>query len=96
MISGYFQDRIITIDGEGQPGSVETVDADAFPGLRFYIEAIPQVDEWLVGRRSPIHWFVAGEWNTLKEEVYRDLTSPADAVAELQKRAVTEWEAQGL
>jgi maltose-binding protein MalE len=75
---------------------LKTVDADAFPGLRFYIEAVPEVDEWLVGRRSPIHWFVAGEWNTLKEQVYRDLISPTEAVAELQKRAEAEWEAQGL
>ena len=80
----------------GKTSYLETVDADAFPGLRFYIEAIPQVDEWLVGRRSPIHWFVAGEWNTLKEQVYRDLISPSEAVADLQKRAVDEWEAQGL
>jgi len=73
-----------------------TVDADAYPGLRFYIEATPEVDEWIVGRRSPLHSFVTTEWNSLKEQVYRDLISPQEAVAELQKRAVAEWEAQGL
>jgi hypothetical protein len=80
----------------GKTSYLQTVDADAFPGLRFYIEAVPQVQEWLVGRRSPIHWFVAGEWDTLKEQVYRDLITPQEAVAELQKRALAEWEAQGL
>lgn len=80
----------------GKISYLETIDADAFPGLAFYIDSVDEVDEWLVGRRSPIHWFVAGEWDTLKEQVYRDLISPQEAVAELQKRAVDEWEAQGL
>lgn len=75
---------------------LQNVDADAFPGLRFYIDAVAEVDEWLVGRRSPIHWYVAGQWDELKEQVYRDLMSPTDAVADLQARAVAEWEAQGL
>ena len=80
----------------GRLSYLETVSPDAFPGIDFYLEAPDQVDEWLVGRRSPIHWFVAGQWDELKEQVYRDLMSPTDAVAELQKRAVDEWEAQGL
>ncbi|MCA9964366.1 MAG: extracellular solute-binding protein [Anaerolineales bacterium] len=80
----------------GKTSYLQNVDADAFPGLRFYVDAVSEVDEWLVGRRSPIHWYVAGQWDELKEQVYRDLMSPTDAVAELQKRAVAEWEAQGL
>ena len=75
---------------------LDTIDADAFPGLRFYIESASQADEWMIIRRSPIHWFVFGEWGTLCEQVYRDLMSPQDAIVELQKRAVDEWEAQGL
>lgn len=80
----------------GKTSYLSTVDANAFPGLDFYINSVSQVDEWLVGRRSPIHWFVAGQWDELKEQVYRDLMSPEDAVAELQKRAEDEWAAQGL
>ncbi|MEM7331690.1 MAG: substrate-binding domain-containing protein [Chloroflexota bacterium] len=75
---------------------LETVDADAFPGLRFYVESASQADEWMIIRRSPLHWFVFGEWGNLCEQVYRDLMSPQDAIVELQKRAVDEWEAQGL
>jgi len=80
----------------GKTSYLQNVDANAYPGLQFYIDAVAEVDEWLVGRRSPIHWYVAGQWDELKEQVYRDLMSPTDAVAELQRRAETEWEAQGL
>ena len=80
----------------GRLSYLETVSHDDYPGLGFYLDAPDQVDEYLIGRRSPLHWFVAGEWDELKEAVYRDLMSPADAVAELQKRAEDEWEAQGL
>ncbi|MEM7799817.1 MAG: substrate-binding domain-containing protein [Chloroflexota bacterium] len=80
----------------GRKSYIETVPRDKFPGLDFYLDASDQVDEWLVGRRSPIHWFVAGQWDELKEQVFRDLISPDEAVAELQKRAEDEWEAQDL
>ncbi|MEM7116009.1 MAG: substrate-binding domain-containing protein [Chloroflexota bacterium] len=75
---------------------LDTIDADAFPGLRFYIESANQAEEWMIIRRSPIHWFVNDQWTELNEQVYRDLMSAEDAAAELQKRAVEEWEAQGL
>ncbi|MCY3709765.1 MAG: twin-arginine translocation signal domain-containing protein [Caldilineaceae bacterium] len=73
-----------------------TIDVDTFPGLRFYIENIEEVTDWIVGRRSPIHWFVNTQLWDLREQVYRDLITPQEAVAELQKRAEDEWEAQGL
>lgn len=73
-----------------------TIDPDTFPGLRFYIDGIDEVTDWIVGRRSPIHWFVNTQLWELREQVYRDLITPEEAVAELQRRAETEWEAQGL
>jgi len=75
---------------------LQNVDADAFPGLRFYIDSVGEADEWMTIRRSPLHSYVSQQWNELKEQVYRDLMSATDAVAELQARAVAEWEAQGL
>ena len=80
----------------GKLSYLETVDVDAYPGLDFYMEAVNEADEWIVGRRSPIHWFVAGQFDELKEQVYRDLMTSADAVAELQKRDDDEWAAQDL
>jgi ABC-type glycerol-3-phosphate transport system substrate-binding protein len=75
---------------------LQNVDADAYPGLRFYIDSIGEAQEWMTIRRSPLNSYVSQQWNELKEQVYRDLMSATDAVAELQQRAVAEWEAQGL
>jgi len=47
-------------------------------------------------RRSPIHWFVKKELDAIREQVARDKMKPAEASAELQKRAVTEFKNQGL
>ena len=80
----------------GRKSWLETVDPDYYPGLRFYIEAGDQVTDWIVGRRCPIHWFVANEYWNLCEMVFRDEMSASDAAEELQKRAMDEWEAQGL
>lgn len=73
-----------------------TLDPDTFPGLRFYIDNIDNVTDWLVGRRSPIHWYVNTQLWELREQVYRDLITAEEAVVELQRRAEAEWEAQGL
>jgi len=72
------------------------VDPDTYPGLRFYIEAVDQVTDWLIGRLCPIHWFVTSQYAELREKVYRGEMSATDAVEELQRRALDEWEAQGL
>lgn len=80
----------------GRLSYLETVQGDEYPGLDFYLAAAAEADDYLVGRRSPIHGFVNTQWTELREAVYRDLMTPAEAVAELQKRADDEWEAQGL
>lgn len=80
----------------GRISYIESVPRDAYPGIDFYLDAPAEVDEWLVGRRCPIHWFIDTQWAEMKEAVYRDLMSPEEAVAEVQRRAVDEWDAQGL
>lgn len=75
---------------------VKTVDANAYPGLKFYIDSATDATEWHLLRRCPIHWFVRDQMIELREQVYRDLMKPEEAAAELQKRALAEWEAQGL
>ena len=73
-----------------------TIDADAYPGLAFYIDTIPEVEEYHLLRRCPIHWFMANQQTEIREQVYRDLITPAEGAAELQRRAEAEWTAQGL
>jgi ABC-type glycerol-3-phosphate transport system substrate-binding protein len=75
---------------------VPTVDANAFPGLKFYIDSAKEATEWHLLRRCPIHGFVANQLTAIREQVFRDKMKPAEAAAELQKRALAEFEAQGL
>lgn len=75
---------------------LKKVNPDTYPGLKFYIDAPEQVDEWIIGRRSPLHPFVQTQYVELREQVYRGLMTAKDAAAELQKRADAEWKAQGL
>lgn len=80
----------------GRKSWLETVDKNTYPGLDFYIDAANNVTEWTVGRRCPINAFVITQYTELREQVFRDLISPQAAAEELQKRAVAEWQAQGL
>jgi multiple sugar transport system substrate-binding protein len=74
-----------------------TVKADAYPGLKFYIDAATTATDWLPNfRRSPIHGFIQSQYQELREAVYRDKTTADEAAAELQKRVDTEWKNQGL
>jgi len=76
---------------------IETVDPDTYPGLSFYLVDVNETTEWLKGgRRCPIHWFVASALSELREAVYRDEMTADQAAAELQQRALDEWEAQSL
>jgi ABC-type glycerol-3-phosphate transport system substrate-binding protein len=76
---------------------IETVDADQYPGLSFYLVDIEETTDWLRGgRRCPIHWFVTSAFSELREAVYRGNMTADEAAAELQQRAVDEWEAQDL
>ena len=80
----------------GRKSYLANVDPNTFPGLDFYLKAADEATEWIIGRRSPIHNFVQTQYQELREKVYRDTMSAADAAAEMQKRAENEWKAQGL
>jgi maltose-binding protein MalE len=63
----------------GKNSWLKKVDADAYPGLKFYIDAPNQVTEWMIGRRAPIHAFVQTQYVELREKVYRgDMTACGD------------------
>jgi maltose-binding protein MalE len=80
----------------GKNSWLQKVDANAYPGLKFYIDAPSQVTEWIIGRRCPIHGFVQTQYQELREKVYRGDMTPQDAAAEMQSRADAEWKNQGL
>jgi len=80
----------------GRKSYLAKVDPNTFPGLDFYLKAATEANEWIIGRRSPIHNFVQTQYQELREKVFRDTMPAKDAAAELQKRAEAEWKAQGL
>ncbi|MFN8488475.1 MAG: extracellular solute-binding protein [Caldilineaceae bacterium] len=75
---------------------IPTVDANAYPGLKFYVDSEKSATEWHLLRRCPIHWFVATQLGELRDKVARDQMKATDAANELQKRAVEEFKNQGL
>jgi maltose-binding protein MalE len=98
LFSDEFADILFTEVGWvfGRKSWLEKADPKAYPGLDFYIQAANEVDEWLIGRRCPIHWYLASQYGELREKVFRGDMTAAAAAAELQTRAENEWEAQGL
>ncbi|HWQ12144.1 MAG TPA: twin-arginine translocation signal domain-containing protein [Roseiflexaceae bacterium] len=80
----------------GKLSWLQKVDPKTYPGLDFYVAAPDQVDEWIVGRRCPIHPFVVTQYTELREQVFRGNMTGKDAAAEMQSRAEAEWKAQGL
>jgi multiple sugar transport system substrate-binding protein len=80
----------------GRKSYLAKVDPKAYPGLDFYMKAFNEVDEWIIGRRCPIHQFVLTQYTEIRAKVARDTMTPAEGAAELQKRAENEWAAEGL
>lgn len=75
---------------------IPMIDANAFPGLDFYVQSEGEATEWHLLRRCPIHWFVKSQWDSLRDQVSREELTPAEAAAQLNQSALDEWDAQGL
>lgn len=75
---------------------IPTIDANTYPGLKFYIDSEKEATEWHLLRRCPIHWFVKTQLDEIRDLIARDQMTASDGAAELQKRALEEFEAQGL
>ncbi len=75
---------------------IPTIDANAYPGLKQYIDSEQEATEWHLLRRCPIHWFVKTQLDEIRDLIARDQMTADEGAAELQKRALDEFEAQGL
>jgi hypothetical protein len=73
-----------------------TIDAEAYPGLKFYVDSDTETTEWHLIRRCPIHWFVKTQLDEIRDLIARDQMTADEGAAELQRRALDEFEAQGL
>ena len=75
---------------------IPMIDANAYPGLKFYIDSEKEATEWHLLRRCPIHWFVKTQLDEIRDLIARDQMTADEGAVELQKRATEEFEAQGL
>jgi ABC-type glycerol-3-phosphate transport system substrate-binding protein len=75
---------------------LDTVDPDTYPGLKFYFDSIDTADEWYSPARCPITQYCSQQVWELREAVYRDEMTGAEAAAEFQKRAETEYVQAGF
>jgi len=73
-----------------------TVDTGKFPGLQFYFDSVEQADEWSSPARCQITSYVSQQYQELREKVFRDEMTAADAAAEFQSRCESEYQAQGF
>lgn len=92
-IAEFFQTdtacQIIFEDVGWLPGRIpfiDKTDPSAFPGLDFYFDSVAEATEWSSPARCPITSFVSTQFQELREKVYRDEMSAADAAAEFQAR----------
>jgi len=75
---------------------LETVDPSVFTGLDFYFKSIDEATEWHVPAHCPITGFANTQFVELREMVYREKMTAADAAAELQKRCEDEYKASNF
>jgi ABC-type glycerol-3-phosphate transport system substrate-binding protein len=74
----------------------EQADPNKFPGLAFYFDSIEEANYWGPNIKNEIENFVSQKFIELREAVYRDQMTGAEAAAKLQEEAVKEWKASGF
>jgi multiple sugar transport system substrate-binding protein len=73
-----------------------SVDPKKYNGLDFYMSSINEATAWHTPARCPITGFVQTQYTELRESVYREQMSGAEAAAEWQRRCEEEWKAAGF
>jgi maltose-binding protein MalE len=75
---------------------LDQADASKYPGLDFYFQSVKDATEMEPPKNCPITSFVYDTYSQLREEVYRDKMTGAEAAAEFQKRCDQEWQDAGF
>ncbi|NLE46615.1 MAG: extracellular solute-binding protein [Chloroflexi bacterium] len=75
---------------------LDTVDPDTFPGLDFYFASMQEHTEWHSPAQCLITAYVGTQFTELREKVYRDEMTGAEAAEEFQRRCEEEWRAAGF
>ena len=71
-------------------------DTGKFPGLQFYFDSVNEANYWGPFPVCEIQSFVQDKYIELREAVYRDVVTGAEAAAQLQEAAEEEWTAAGF
>jgi ABC-type glycerol-3-phosphate transport system substrate-binding protein len=71
---------------------IAQADPSAYPGLDFYFNSVEEANDWRGPEPCPITEFINTQFVELHEKVDRDELTPAEAAAELQQRAVDEYQ----
>ena len=71
-------------------------DTDKFPGLQFYFDSVNDANYWGPFITCEIQAFVRTKYVELREAVYREIMTGAEAAAQLQQDAENEWKAAGF
>lgn len=69
--------------------------ADFSPGLEFYFRSVDEANEWYEWAMCPIGSFANTKKTELREAVYRDEMSGAEAAAKFQEVCEQEWKEAG-
>ena len=75
---------------------LETANQERYNGLKFFFDALDEANSWQAPERCQITAFVQTQYGELREKVYREEMTGAEAAAEMQKRCNDEWKAAGL
>jgi hypothetical protein len=75
---------------------LDTADQTKFPGVEFYFKSINEATEWYGPIVCEIEAFVRQKYVELREAVYREDMTGAEAAAQLQEAAEEEWDAAGF
>jgi len=75
---------------------LEEVDPETYPGLKFYFDSIDEATEWSSPARCPITEYSRSQWNEMREKVYREEMTSAEAATEFQRRLEEQYEASGF
>ncbi|RIK37514.1 MAG: hypothetical protein DCC55_24000 [Chloroflexi bacterium] len=74
----------------------ENADQEKYPGLKFYFDSVQEANYWGPFIRNEIQSFIATQFVQVREAVFRGEMTGAQAAAQLQQLAETEWREAGF
>jgi len=74
---------------------LDTVDPATYPGFDFFVRSMNEYTEWHSPSRCLMTAFVQTQYTGLREKVFRDEMTGAEAAEEFQQRCDEEWIAAG-